>query len=183
MTRENLLPKHRVEAWRVRRCMNAWAMSLLTLSLLACGLVIGSFMIRARPMTLPIELTEQIESDRSELALVQEQTRSLQLVEAARQRTRMLPRWEHVIQVAARETSGHAQLRAVRTERASGVPQQWTLSIVGVSPSRQAPGLIAARLEATGLFSQVRHGLAPSQAGQGEVEFYIDCTISPGVSQ
>lgn len=183
MSGENLLPKHRIEAWRVHRCVNKWSMGLLTLSLLVCGLIIGAFMTKARPSAMPAGLHAKIELDRSEFALVQEQIRKLRLVEAAHQRTLAVPQWEGLLDVIAREIAGDAQLKAVRTERVSGSTPSWTISIVGVTRSRQAPELLAARLEGTGLFSQVRHGFSPAQAGQQDLNFFLDCTIAPGATR
>ena len=186
MTGSNLMPKHRIEAWRVRRCANAWAMSLLTVAVLVGGLVIGAFMTKAQPKAMPVGLSEKLELDRSDLALVEEQLRQLDLAEDARRRAMSVPHWDALLGVIASELDGDARIQAFRTERASGASTSWTVSIVGVAFSTQAPSTIARRLEATRLFSSVRPSLGAVQSqrqdGRPEFNFQIDCVIAPGAS-
>lgn len=180
MSGQNLLPKHRHERWRVRRCMNTWAMGLFTLSVLVAGLIVGAILTQPRAATMPVGLTDKIALDHSELALVSEQIRQLKLTRTAEERAQAVPQWAGLLAVLARDTGAQTQLKAIRAEPGAGPERSWVVSIVGVTSSRQTPATLAEKLEATGLFSRVRQGLGPTTAGREDFDFYLDCTITPG---
>ncbi|MFI4882909.1 MAG: hypothetical protein ACIAQU_10035, partial [Phycisphaerales bacterium JB064] len=72
------------------------------------------------------------------------------------------------------------QFKAIRAEPVPGPERSWVVSIVGVTTSRQTPAALAEKLDATGLFSNVRQGLGPTTADRTDFDFYLDCTITPG---
>lgn len=180
MSGQNLLPKHRIEAWKLRRAVTAWAMGLCVLSMLVGGLVLGAFMTQAQPHTMPVGLTEQLDLDKSELALVRAQVEALQQTKRAHEIAMASPQWDGLLAVLAREARGRAQLRTIVVQPATVEPPVWSLSIGGTANSTQAPAAMAARLEATGLFSSVRHIISPQQANLEGTGFSIECVIAPG---
>jgi|GEM_PF-3960194 len=180
MSGQNLLPKHRLEAWKLRRAINAWAMVQCVLSMLVGGLVLGALMTRAQPQAMPVGLTEQLELDKSELALLRARVESLRQTKRAHEIATGTPRWDALLAMLSRQSRGRAQLQTIVVQPSPSEPATWSLSIAGTSPSMQAPAALAARLEETGLFSSVRHGLSPLRAGVDEVSFSIECVIAPG---
>lgn len=183
MNGQNLLPQCRREHWRVRRCVNTWAMSLFTLSLLVAGLIVGAVVTQPRAATMPVGLTDKMELDRSELALANEQIRRLKLTKTAEERAQAVPQWAGLLAVLARDAGAQTQLRAIRVEPGTDPESSWVVSIVGVAAARQTPATLAENLEATGLFVRVRHGLGPTTAGREDFDFYLDCIIAPGASE
>lgn len=179
MSGQNLLPKHRIEAWKFRRAISAWAMGLCVLSMLVGGLVLGAFMTQAQPQTMPVGLTEQLDLDKSELALVRAQVDALRQTKRAHEIAMATPQWDGLLAVLAREARGRVQLRTITVRPDATEPPSWSVSIAGTTSSKQAPAALANRLEATGLFASVRHGLSPLQAGMDETSFSIECVIAP----
>ncbi len=180
MSGQNLLPKHRLAAWRLRRCVSAWAMGLGVLAMLVGGLVLGAIMTQAQPQAMPAGLTERVDLDKSELALVRVQIDALKQTRRARERAMATPQWGGVLTMLARESGGQAQLRAIQVQPVVAAPPGWSVSIVGIASTKQGPAEMAARLEATGLFASVRYGLSPQQPGRDDFDFHLDCVIAPG---
>jgi len=179
MTPENLLPSHRAERRRLNRCINAWSMGLCVLAVLVGGLALGANLTRARPPAMPAGLTHEVELGRSQLGLVELQIEQLERVRLARERSAAAPRWDRLLDIVARESAGKAQLRAVHVEPDQTAGGSWSVSIVGTAESLQSPATLAERLDATGLFSRVRHGIAPGGPVDGRFEFFLECAITP----
>lgn len=180
MTGQNLLPRHRIEAWRLRRCVSAWMVGLGVLAMLVGGLVLGAIMTQAQPHAMPVGLVEQIDLARSDLALTRAHIEALKQTRSAHERASATPQWHGLLAVLARESGGRARLRAIQVEPIVGASPSWSVSVVGVASAREVPVELAARLEATGLFASVRHGMMPKQPGRDDIDFHLDCVITPG---
>lgn len=180
MSGQNLLPKHRLEAWKLRRAVTAWAMALCVLSMLVGGLVLGAFMTQAQPQAMPAGLTQQLDLDKSELALVRAQVDTLRQTKRAHEIAMASPQWDGLLALLSREARGRAQLRTIAVQPATTEPPTWVLTIGGNASSKQAPATMAARLDDTGLFSSVHHIISPQQAGLEGTAFSIECVIAPG---
>lgn len=180
MSGQNLLPKDRLEAWKLRRAITAWAMGLCVLAMLVGGLVLGAFMTQAQPQTMPVGLSEQLDLDKSELALVREHVRTLRQTKRAHELAMASPQWDGLLAVLSREAGVRAQLRTIVVQAGTTEPPSWSLSIGGVANSKQGPAAMAGRLEGTGLFSSVRHVISPQQSEREGTAFSIECVIAPG---
>ncbi len=180
MNGQNLLPKHRRDTWKLRRAISVWTMGLSVLAMLVGGLVIGSFMTQAQPQAMPVGLTEKLDLDKSELALLRAQVETLRHTRRAHEAALATPRWEGLLAVLSREAIGRVQLRTIVVQPGSTTPPSWTLSIAGTATSKDAPAALATRLDATGLFSSVRHTLTPKQPGLTDTSFNVECVIAPG---
>lgn len=180
MTRQNLIPEHRRQAWAVRRALSRWTMGLSVLALLVGGLVLGAFMTQAKPQVMPAGLRERLDLDKSELALARARIETLKDVAQAHDRAAATPRWDGLLAVVARETQGRAQVRAIRVEPVEAARPTWSLAIVGAAPTKERSEALAVRLRATGLFANVHHGASPRQPKREDIDFRIDCVIAPG---
>lgn len=179
MTGENLLPRHWIERRRLHRGVHAWSIALLVLSVLVGGLILGATLTRTRPPVMPAGLSRQVELGRSQLGIAELEIEQLERVRLAKQRSAAAPRWGQLLRVIAQESSPHARLRAVQVDPGRSAEGSWSLSIVGTAPTSQSPATLAARLDATGLFTSVRHGLAPGGPVDGRFEFFLECVINP----
>jgi Tfp pilus assembly protein PilN len=180
MNGQNLLPKHRRDAWKLRRAISAWTMGLGVLAMLVGGLVLGSFMTQAQPQAMPAGLTEKLDLDKSELALLRAQVQAFRQADRARRAAMATPRWDNLLAVLSHESNGRVRLQTIAVRPDPAQAETWLVSIAGSAGSREASAEFAAQLEATGLFSNVRHTLSPAQPGTADSAFGVECVISPG---
>lgn len=180
MSGQNLLPKHRLDAWKLRRAIHAWGMGLCVLAMLVAGLVLGAFMTQAQPQAMPVGLSEQLELSKSELTLLRARVEALRQTKRAHEIAMGTPRWDGLLAMLASESSGRAQLQTITVRPNPSQPAVWSLTIAGSTTSKRVPAALAARLEETGLFSSVRYGLSPLRAGSDDTSFNIECVIAPG---
>ena len=180
MTRENLLPDHRAERRRLEHRVNAWAMGVGVFAVLVGGFVIGAHLTKARPPAMPVSLTQEVEVGQATLAFVRGQIEALNRTREARGQGQLSPKWSQLLEVIAYEADGKVRLDAIQIEPGSGTEATWSISMVGAANAAQAPASLATRLEATGLFETVRHGLAPQVAGASQINFHLDCVVAPG---
>ncbi|MGD1916526.1 MAG: hypothetical protein ACFCBV_10105 [Phycisphaerales bacterium] len=179
MIHENLLPAHRIARRKLHRCINAWVMALGILGVLTGGLIVGANITKARPPAMPAGLTQDIELGRSQLGMLEVQLEQLQRARDAYERAESTPRWDRLLQVIARESAGRAQLKSIQIASGSDGQSSWSVSIHGSTSDAQSPNVLVARLEATGLFSNVRRRSAPGLPTGDRTEFFLDCSINP----
>ncbi|MEQ8318355.1 MAG: hypothetical protein RIE77_04810 [Phycisphaerales bacterium] len=183
MTGTNLLPRHRATARRLQRCISAWALALCSLSILVGGGVLAAFATRARPPAMPAGLTQRAETIEASLADLRARVRTLEGAEHARSRASASLRWGSLLDVIVGNAGEGIRLRSINVQpRPGGVPS-WSLSITGDANSRATAAELAARLDETGLFESVRHGMTPLRSTSGRPEFSIDCVIAPKAAE
>ncbi|OAB62843.1 hypothetical protein AY599_12910 [Leptolyngbya valderiana BDU 20041] len=179
MTGTNLLPRHRVNARRLRRCISAWTGTLGCLGLLVGAGLIAALATRAQPPAMPAGLTQQAESLEAELQATREEIATLKATRMARDRAAASLRWDPLLDIIAAHAATDVRLQSINVQPRRGLTGTWSLSMAGSAATKQHAADLAARLDATGLFESVRHAVTSPMTPSDRPGFSIECVIAP----
>lgn len=179
MSGTNLLPRHRVDARRLQRCLSNWVGVLCTASLLVGGGLLAAIVTRAQPPAMPAGLTERAETLESELAAARAEIEQIHASQRAQERAAASLRWDPLLDIIAQAAGPDVRLRSIHVQPIRGTPPSWSLALAGDARTKQQAVDLASGLDATGLFDRVGHAIIPASGVDGRPGFSIDCVIAP----